>query len=88
MLALMADVRMGHIRVPPEMQYRDVDNSLRFAWPWQITPHLSTSGVDVVEVDKKAVSEVEVGPDGEEILPVETIDDDDDDATASVDAMK
>ena len=42
----------------------------------------------MVEVDKKAVSEVEVGPDGEEILPVETIDDDDDDATASVDAMK
>ena len=42
----------------------------------------------MVEVDKKAVAEVDVGPDGEEILPVETIDDDDDDATASVDAMK
>ena len=36
MLALMADVRMGFIRVPPEMQYRDHDNHFRFAWPWQM----------------------------------------------------
>ena len=36
MLALIAEVRLGNIRVPPECNFQDSRGATQIAWPWQL----------------------------------------------------